>query len=95
MLRDIVEVRHLGDYRVFLKFDDGISGELDLSTLIKFDGIFEPVRDESYFAKVAVHPELGTIFWPNGADLDPVVLYYRIIDKAIPDFKTKTSAGNR
>ncbi|MCX6645933.1 MAG: DUF2442 domain-containing protein [bacterium] len=87
MLRDIVEVPHLGGYRVFLRFDDVVSGELDLSSLISFDGVFEPLKDVSYFAKVAVHPELGTIFWPNGADLDPVVLYYRVKGEAIPNFR--------
>jgi hypothetical protein len=30
MLRDVVEVRLLAGYRVFLKFDDGVQGELDL-----------------------------------------------------------------
>jgi hypothetical protein len=91
MLKDIVEVRYLGDYRVYLRFDDGVSGELDLSSLIRFEGVFAPLRDMGYFAKVAVHPELGTIVWPNGADLDPVVLYYKVMGKAIPDFERKTT----
>jgi len=62
-----------------------------LSSLIRFEGVFAPLRDTGYFAKVAVHPELGTIFWPNGADLDPIVLYYQVIGKAIPDFDRKTT----
>lgn len=36
---------------------------------------FVPLRDLSYFAQVRVDPEAGTIVWPNGADLDPLVLY--------------------
>ncbi len=31
----------------------------------------DPVR----FRELQVDPELGTIIWPNGADIDPDVLY--------------------
>jgi hypothetical protein len=37
--------------------------------------VFEPVRtDPRFFRSVQVDPELGTIVWPNGADIDPDVL---------------------
>ena len=78
MLKDVVEVRPLGGYRVHLRFEDGVEGDLDLGQVIEFKGIFAPLRDEKEFAKVGVHGELGTIVWPNGADLDPDVLYSRI-----------------
>ncbi len=35
----------------------------------------EPLRDRAYFRKVRVDPELGTVVWPNGYDLDPDVLH--------------------
>jgi hypothetical protein len=34
-----------------------------------------PLRDPDYFAQVQVDPEAGTIVWPNGVDLDPLVLH--------------------
>lgn len=37
--------------------------------------MFALVRDPAYFARVAVDSEAGTIVWPNGADIDPDVLY--------------------
>jgi hypothetical protein len=40
--------------------------------------VFEPLRDVSYFRQVRVDPELGTIVWPNGADLAPEFLYEKI-----------------
>lgn len=83
MLKDVVEVRPLGGYRVHVRFEDGMKGELDLGSLIDFKGIFAPLRDEREFAKVHVHPELGTLVWPNGADLDPDVLYSKIAGKPI------------
>jgi len=75
MLKDIVEVRALGGYRVHLRFEDGVQGELDLGQRIRFQGVFAPLTDEREFAKVRVDAELGTIVWPNGADLDADVLY--------------------
>jgi len=75
MLRDIVEVRSLGGYRLLLRFEDGVAGELDFTDRIRFDGVFAPLRDPAAFAQAFVHPELGTVVWPGGADLDPDVLY--------------------
>jgi hypothetical protein len=28
--------------------------------------------------EVKVDPDLGTVFWPTGADLDPLVLYSKV-----------------
>jgi hypothetical protein len=75
MLVDIVEARSLGGYRVHLRFEDGVEADLDLGELIRFEGVFAPLQDPTRFAELRVHPELGTICWPGGADLDPDVLY--------------------
>ncbi len=84
MLNDIVEVRYLEGYRVFLRFDDGRSGELDLSPLLHFDGLFAPLRDRKYFALVRVDADSGTIVWPNGADLCPDVLRHHLTGEPLP-----------
>ena len=75
MLKDIVEVRPLGGNRLYLRFEDGVAGELDFTRRLRFDGVFAPLKDPTVFAQVRIHPELGTVVWPNGADLDPDVLY--------------------
>ena len=75
MLKDIVEARSLGGHRLYLRFEDGVEGEIDLETLIDFRGVFEPLKDPAEVAKVRVDHELGTICWENGADVDPDVLY--------------------
>jgi hypothetical protein len=74
MLSDIAEVRYLEGHRVFLRFGDGRSGELDLAPLLHFNDVFTPLSDPKYFALVRVDPDSGTIVWPNGADLCPDVL---------------------
>ena len=78
MLMDIVGARAVGDYRLHLRFEDGVEGVVDLAPYLSFQGVFEPLRDPAYFAQVRVDADLGTVAWPNGADLDPDVLCGRI-----------------
>jgi hypothetical protein len=85
MLKDVVKVEALKDFHLRLEFEDGAKGEVDIRKLIKFRGVFEPIKDEAFFAKVEVNPEWGTVFWPNGADLDPDVLYSLVTGEKIPD----------
>jgi hypothetical protein len=78
MLKDVVAVKPLGDHRLYLRFEDGAEGDIDLAPGLSFRGVFAPLRDPAYFAQVRVDSDLGTVTWPNGADLDPDVLYSRI-----------------
>jgi hypothetical protein len=78
MLKDIVAANALSDYRLYLRFEDGVEGIVDLLSHVSFQGVFEPLRDPAYFAQVRVDPELGSVVWPNGADLDPDVLHGRL-----------------
>ena len=91
MLKDIVEVRPAEGYRLFLRFEDGVEGIVDVATMVRFNGVFAPLRNREEFLKVAVNSEIGTICWPNGADLDPDVLYACVTGEAIPQFE---SMGN-
>jgi len=84
MLHDVVEVRALDGYRVYLRFGDGAEGVVDVSRRVPFDGVFEPLRDPEYFRRVRVDAELGTIVWPNGADLDPLVLRSLVTGERLP-----------
>lgn len=75
MLKDVTDVRVLGNYRLLLTFEGGDRREVDISKLVPFDGVFEPLTDERFFRQVRVDADSGTIVWPNGADLCPDVLY--------------------
>jgi len=92
MLKDIVEVQPLDGYRLRLRFEDGVVGEVDLEKMIQFEGIFAPLKDRATFVQVRVNPDVGTIVWPNGADLDPLVLYSQVTGAPIPRFTVKTGS---
>ena len=73
-LPHLVDSRHLGGHRIWLRFDDGVEGEVDLATDL-WGEVFEPLRDPSYFARFSVD---DTLVWPNGADFAPEFLYERV-----------------
>ncbi len=91
MLIDITAVRPLEDYRLQLRFENGVEGQVDVAQLVALTGVFAPLKDRSYFTQVRVDPELGTICWPNGADLDADVLYSLITGEPLPVFEETTS----
>ena len=63
-------------YVVRLYFTDSSQGTVDLGPWIEGrTGVFAALQEPAFFARVTVDPEAGTIVWPNGADLDPDVLY--------------------
>jgi len=83
MLKDIVQVQPLDGYRLHVRFEDGVEGGVDVAELVKFRGVFAPLRNRDYFVQVRVNPDIGTICWPNGADLDPDVLYALVTNEPI------------
>ena len=74
MLHRVIDARHAGGHRVWLRFEDGLSGELDLSSEL-WGTMFEPLKDVATFSKLRVDADLDTIVWPNGADFSPQWLY--------------------
>jgi hypothetical protein len=57
-----------------LSLTDGSTREVDLGPDLN-GPVFEPVqKDGALFRSVSVDEELGTVVWPNGADIDPGVL---------------------
>ena len=66
-LVDVTAVEVIGEYRLRLTFADRTVGDVDFSGH-EWRGVFEPLRDPAYFARVAVDQEAGTIAWPDGLD---------------------------
>ena len=71
-----VEVRALEPYRIWLRYDDGVEGELDLSYLAG-DGVFAAWEDHSFCAGVHLGPA-GSIAWSERIDLCGDALYMKI-----------------
>ena len=90
MLIDVVSVQPLEGHRLRVRFADGVQGIVDLDEILSFSGVFAPLAERDYFVQVRVDPEIGTICWPNGADIDPDVLYALVSGTPIPAFDQTT-----
>ena len=74
----IVAVQPLAQYRVWVRFSDGVEGEVNLSELVG-KGVFALWNDPAQFAKVSIDPQSHTLTWPGGIDICPDTLYQDII----------------
>ena len=75
-LIDVTQVKALPNRTLDLTFDNGFHGIVDMDRIVKnYTDVFAPLLQDDYFKQVSVNTELGTVVWPNGADLCPDVLY--------------------
>ena len=75
MILHVTDVKYLEEYRVEVTFNDGKKGNVDLKRSLR-GTMFNPLKDKKKFAQLKVDNELGTIIWPNGADLAPEYIYF-------------------
>jgi hypothetical protein len=75
MILNVIKAEYKEGYRIYLYFNNGESGLVDLQKIIFSDHrkIFVPLREIEYFKKFKIH--LNTIVWPNEADFAPEFLY--------------------
>jgi Protein of unknown function (DUF2442) len=71
MFLHVIEARYIKNHKVWLKFNDGSAGELDLSQELQAN-IFKPLQDVSYFKQFTLQGH--TLSWENGADFAPEFL---------------------
>ena len=74
MFKHVIEAKYIDNYKIWLAFNDGKQGEIDLKEKIsKKSGVFEPLKDINYFKDFSIIND--TLSWKNGADLAPESLY--------------------
>jgi len=81
MIPHVIEAKHISGHKVWLKFDDGASGELDLAD--ELDGpVFEPLQDVEFFGRFVLR--YNTLSWENGADFAPEFLREKLAQAGAP-----------
>jgi hypothetical protein len=61
----LVDARQIQGCILWLKFSDGVEGDIDLGD--ELDGpIFEPLKNADLFRQFRIDPDLHTLVWPNG-----------------------------
>ena len=61
-------------YILYVTFSDGLRRRVNVESVL-WGVMFESLRDLAIFRQAAFDPQLGTVAWPNGADLAPEYLW--------------------
>ena len=79
----VTDVKPLADFRLHIRFADGVEGDVDLSHLAG-KGVFSIWNDPAVFQNVSIGPN-GELRWNDDVDLCPDALYMRITGKSPQD----------
>ena len=79
----ITELHPRSEFKLFVRFDDGVSGEVDLSDLAG-TGVFSAWLESGVFDQARI-TEAGAVEWTGGIDLCPDALYLRLTGKSPED----------
>jgi hypothetical protein len=75
-----IEVKALPNFRIWLRYDDGVEGEIDLSDLAG-RGVFKAWNDLAFFNSVRLASH-GAIEWDPDLDICPDAMYMRLTGKS-------------
>lgn len=82
MFIHVEQAKYINGYKVWLSFNDGSEGEVDLSSEL-YGEIFEPLKDILFFKSFTL--EGHTLSWSNGADFAPEFLREHIVESTMVD----------
>ena len=71
MFLHVTNAKYIRDYQVWLSFNDGAEGKIDLCPELHGE-VFEPLKDKEFFRSFSL--EGHTLSWSNGADFAPEFL---------------------
>ena len=75
-LIDVTDFSPIENRALRLTFADGLQAVINMDEIIQsYIGDFTKLQEDDYFRQVRVSSDLGTIVWPNGADVCPDILY--------------------
>jgi hypothetical protein len=73
---DIIEVKPEPNYRLFVRFKDGLAGHVQLDRE-QFTGTLSPLQDPEFFERAFI--DCGAVAWPGEIDLAPDVMYEQVL----------------
>ena len=71
MFMHVTQAKYIEEYKVWLSFNDGAEGEIELTSEMHGE-VFEPLKDKTFFKPFTLDGH--TLSWSNGADFAPEFL---------------------
>ncbi len=78
----VTQCRASRDYRLWLRFDDGVEGSVFLGNLLEVSA-FKAWRDVEKFCSVDLDDKVSTVVWDVGIKLDPDILYQDLVSSRV------------
>jgi hypothetical protein len=75
----VENARHVGNHTVFLRFNDGTQGQIDLRDVIDRYAIAAPLKDPVEFSKFHLD-SWPTLCWDCGFDIAPEALHRKVLE---------------
>ena len=90
----VVELKVREPYRIWVRFDDGAAGEVDLSDSAALGGIFSQWSDEDYWRSAHIVTDSGAVAWGDGSEVDvcPRSLYLDVTGQTFEDLQAEAAA---
>lgn len=79
MILRLKSARYVKNYQIEVSFNDGMSGEVDLSDILE-KGLFSSLKDTDKFKDFNIDDKTGVLVWKNNLDIAPEFLYERLLD---------------
>ncbi len=84
MIIKILEIKPLPQYKLHIKYNNGVEGNIDLSSFVG-KGVFEKFNDVNFFNNVKIG-QFGEPCWNDELDIDPTAAYLDITGKTYEQY---------
>ncbi len=97
----VVELEVQEPYKLWLRFDDGIAGTVDLSDSAALGGVFAAWADQDFWRSAHIVADSGAVAWGDGTEVDvcPLSLYLDVtgqtFDEAVRDANESHTESRR
>ena len=78
----LIDAQYEEDYKVFLKFNTGESGKVDLEEMVHKYKAAKPIRNKGDFSNFYLD-SWPTLAWKCGFDISPEFLYFMVTGKSL------------
>jgi hypothetical protein len=85
-----IEVKSLGKYKIFLRFDDGAEGEYDFANFSNKE-VLKIWELEGFFDKVYIGNGGACIAWNTEIEFDSMNIYLHLTNQTFEEFSLKNN----
>ncbi len=88
----VVELEVREPYKLWLRFDDGITGTVELSDSAALGGVFAAWADQDFWRSAHIVADSGAVAWGDGTEVDvcPLGLYLDVTGQTFDELSSET-----